>query len=203
MRRLLPGLVAMLAGIVILVDMLWAPKWLGPWPSLLLETALVLGAVALLFGTAHLVATHVTRLASRQPQAAYSAVLVIALLATFGLGVAAPGSAALTWIFAYLYTPLQATMMGLMSFVLVTAIYRAGRLRQRGTLGLVLVALLALVLQAFASDQLSPLVPALRDWLLAVPVTAGARGLLLGIALGAAMAGLRVLCAVERPHTME
>jgi hypothetical protein len=46
--------------------------------------------------------------------------------------------------------------------------------------------------------QTSPL-PSLRDWLLAVPTTAGARGILLGTTLGTLMVGLRVLVGVEWP----
>jgi hypothetical protein len=47
---------------------------------------------------------------------------------------------------------------------------------------------------------LSPALPALRAWLLAVPVTAGMRGILLGIALGTIATALRVLLAVDRPY---
>jgi hypothetical protein len=38
---------------------------------------------------------------------------------------------------------------------------------------------------------------------MAVPVTAGARGILLGIALGATAAGLRILFGIEHPYAPE
>ena len=41
---------------------------------------------------------------------------------------------------------------------------------------------------------------AIRDWLIAVPASAGARGVLLGVALGTIAIGLRVLTGVERPY---
>ena len=203
MRRVLPIAVAVLAGGVVLLDMLLAPAWLGRWPRLLLETAMVLGAVALLLGTAHLTVTHARRAAEREPGGMYGAVLLVALLVTFGIGVAAPGAPALSWIFRYLYTPLQATMLGLMTFVLVGAVYRAGRLRQRGAAWLVGIALVMLLVRVLASDAISPLFPALRDWLADVPVMAGARGILLGVALGTLSAGLRVLLGIERPYVQE
>jgi hypothetical protein len=117
-RRVFPIAVAVLAGGTVLLDLLLAPAWLGRWPRLLLEAALVLGAFALLLGTAHLTVTHARRAVQREPQGVYGAVLVIALLVTFGIGVAAPRAPALSWVFRYLYTPLQATMLGLMTFVL-------------------------------------------------------------------------------------
>ncbi|MFO7695991.1 MAG: hypothetical protein R6X16_02395 [Anaerolineae bacterium] len=203
MRRLLPVAVALIAGWVVLMDMMIAPAWLGSLPQFLLEAALVLGAFALLFGTAHLAATHGVRVAQGQSQSSYGAVLVLALVVTFVIGVAFPGSRALSWIFRYLYTPLQATMLGLMTFVLVGAVYRVGRLKRRGAGWLVGVALVLLLVQVLASDAISPLLPALRDWIMAVPVTAGARGILLGIALGATAAGLRILFGIEHPYAPE
>jgi hypothetical protein len=202
-RRVFPIAVAVLAGGTVLLDLLLAPAWLGRWPRLLLEAALVLGAFALLLGTAHLTVTHARRAVQRKPQGVYGAVLVIALLVTFGIGVAAPRAPALSWVFRYLYTPLQATMLGLMTFVLVGAVYRAGRLRQRSATWLVGIALALLLVRVLAADAISPLFPALRDWIAAVPVTAGARGILLGVALGTLAAGLRILLGTEHPYVQE
>ena len=40
----------------------------------------------------------------------------------------------------------------------------------------------------------------LRQWLTGVPAMAGARGLLLGIALGTIATGVRILMGVDRPY---
>jgi hypothetical protein len=45
-------------------------------------------------------------------------------------------------------------------------------------------------------DQL----PVIKDWVLDVPALAGARGILLGVALGTAATGLRVLLGLDRPY---
>ncbi len=203
MKRLLPVAVAVLAGTVVLLDMVLTPAWSGPLARLLLEAALVLGATALLFATGHLAVTHASGIARGEPESGYRSVLLAALLITFGIGVALPGSATLSWVFRYLYTPIQATMLGLMTFVLVNAAYRVGRLGPRGARVLIGLALALLLLQVAASEAISPLFPALRDWMLAVPVTAAARGILLGVALGVTAAGLRVLLGIDRPFTVE
>jgi hypothetical protein len=44
------------------------------------------------------------------------------------------------------------------------------------------------------------LLGSLRNWLATVPALAGARGLLLGIALGTIATGLRILMGVDRPY---
>lgn len=203
MKRLLPVAVAMLAGTVVLLDMVLAPSWLATPARLLLETALVLAAAALLFATGHLAVTHGAGIVRGEPESGHRSVLLAALLITFGIGVALPGSAAMSWIFRHLYTPIQATMLGLMTFVLINAVYRAGRMGPRGARTLIGLALVLLLLQVAASDAISPLLPALRDWMLAVPVAAATRGILLGVALGATAAGLRVLLGIDRPYTVE
>ena len=40
----------------------------------------------------------------------------------------------------------------------------------------------------------------IRDWLMAVPVSAGARGILLGIALATVVTGVRVLIGQDRSY---
>ena len=45
-------------------------------------------------------------------------------------------------------------------------------------------------------DQL----PAIKDWVFDVPMLAGMRGILLGVALGTLATGLRVLLGVDRPY---
>jgi hypothetical protein len=42
--------------------------------------------------------------------------------------------------------------------------------------------------------------PVIKDWVLEVPALAGARGILLGAALGTAATGLRVLLGIDRPY---
>jgi len=44
------------------------------------------------------------------------------------------------------------------------------------------------------------LIGSIRDWLLAVPVSAGARGILMGIALAVTVAGVRVLIGQDRSY---
>ncbi|NLT74015.1 MAG: hypothetical protein GXX94_07440 [Chloroflexi bacterium] len=203
MKRVLPVAVALMTGWIVLLDMLLEPAWLGPSARILLEIALVLSACALLYGTAHLGVTHVSRLVRHEPEGLYGAVLVGALLVTFISGVAAPTSGAMTWIFRYLYSPLQATLLGLMTFVLICAVYRVARLHQKRALPVVGLGLALLLIQVLASDTISPILPDLRDWIMRVPVTAGMRGILLGIALGMMAAGMRLLLASDRPYTGE
>jgi hypothetical protein len=203
MRRFLPVSVASLSGILVLLGYFADGEMLGNLPNLLIEAAAFLAALALLVGAAHLAIVHGRRVVGGEAQGGQSVVLVIALVATFGIGVLLPGSAALAWVFDHLLTPLQATMTALLAFFVVSGAYRAFRVRHAGAVVLLVTSLFMLLAQLAISQRLSPVVPALRDWTLAVPVTAGVRGILLGTALGTLGATLRILTGIDRPQAQE
>ncbi len=207
MRRILPVAITLITGIVVLLGYLTSSEPLVRASNLLIEAAAFLASLALLIGAAHLVMVHGRRaLGGETPGEArrgYSAVLVIALLGTFVVGVALPGSATLAWIFDHLYAPLQATMTALLAFFIVSGAYRAFRLGRAGGVVFLVTALFMFAAQLGSSQRLSPYIPALREWLLMVPVTAGVRGILLGSALGILAGSLRILVGVDRPHAQE
>lgn len=201
MRRVIPVAVAGLSGLIVLLDFFGAS--LGDVPNLLIEASAFLAAVALLMGAAHLVRVHARRALHREPHGGHSAALVIALLATFGIGVLMPGSSELTWVFEHLYTPLQASMTALLAFYVVSGAYRAMRLGRAGANLMLGASLFMLLAQLAVSQRISPYIPALGQWVLAIPVTAGVRGMLLGAAVGILAASLRILTGIDRPQAQE
>lgn len=95
-----------------------------------------------------------------------------------------------------LQVAVESALAGMLFFFLVFAAYRMMR---RGVTiwNALFVVTLLIVLAAYALPGVG-LLSAIRDWLLAVPVTAGTRGLLIGIALGTLFVGVRVLIGQER-----
>jgi hypothetical protein len=65
-------------------------------------------------------------------------------------------------------------------------------------------ALIVLVTTSPLVTDLFPLIGerlhSLRNWFTTVPATAGARGILLGIALGTIATGIRILIGADRPY---
>jgi hypothetical protein len=118
------------------------------------------------------------------------------------------------WVYRYLQAALGAAISGLIVFFLVFAGFRLLRRRswRLTSVVFIIVAILSLIGMApFFNLDLADLpvtgqytLNAVRTWpwiwLSQVPAVAGARGLLLGIALGAIATGLRVLLAIDRPY---
>jgi hypothetical protein len=94
---------------------------------------------------------------------------------------------------------IESSLAGLLLFALVYGAYRTLRKRVSGWGLLFMIALLVVLAGALPLANLAP-VAALRDWLMSVPVSAGARGILLGIALATVVTGVRVLIGQDRSY---
>jgi len=203
MKKTLPLIVAILCGVLSLADFIIPNPQLDALGAVLVEGVTILAAFALLLGLLNILGTHVHRVATGEGNRGLSLSLILAMLITMAVGIAFPHSGALRWIFRYLYVPLQSTMTALLAFFVVSAAYRAFRLRNIEALILLVTSLLVLFTQLPFVGAISPSLAIIRDWLMRVPVTAATRGLILGIALGTIATSLRILLAVDRPYTGE
>ncbi len=201
MRGVLPGLVALLAGLVVLLDLFFDNPLLDALGGRLLEGAIVLGAFALILGLWNLLATHERRIRRREPGWATSVAILLSALGSLALGLVAWQGPAWAWFYRYLLFPLEASAGALLAFAIANAAVRTWRF---GTLegSLLLVAGLPVLLGSLPlGASWATGLGSLRDWIVAVPVLAAVRGILLGVGLGIVATGLRVLFWVDRPYT--
>ncbi len=172
----------------------------GAYLGLVLNWAIIVSSVALLVAIASLIVTHIRFVAVGRRGFIYSLVLISAFLATFltGIfkGVEDPGY--LRWI-AAIQKPLEIALLGLIALVMMSAAVRLFRVQGWSilTVSFGFSALLFLVLNLGLSDWsgnqvLSPVISTLQR----LPVI-GARGLLIGVSLGALLMGFRVLFGQE------
>lgn len=210
LSKALATVVAVGAGFITLLGLLQVPVFkelstpLLNWVSLLVSVGILVGALNLFL-------VHSKRVGAGAPGWVYSLLLVVSLFAVVALNLAAPAlgwgsgpaSPLNTWLFTYIQTAVSAALAGLLFFFLVLAGYRLWQRRPSLTsLVFITVAVVTLIGLAPLPGFLSSLSP-LRDvriWITQVPAVAGARGLLLGIALGVVATGLRVLLAQDRPY---
>jgi len=172
--------------------------------------ASILAAVAVGLGALNLLGVHLKKISDQSGGWVYSIFLVLSLLGVIGASMAAPflgmgsGPANTTnaWVFKYIVAAVGTALSGLLIFFLVFAGYRL--LRRRPSVASVTFLIVALVSILGMAPQLPELPDlGLRDlwiWISQVPAVAGARGVLLGIALGVIATGLRILLAVDRPY---
>ena len=206
--------IAVSAGLLTLLSLVVDSDPLRALRGLFVEWTVILIAFALLLGAANVLRVHARRIHDRK-DTLYSLVLILAFLAVFVPGIMPTGSgpeflspylgptgAVVDFSFRYIQRPLQATFYSLLAFLAAAAVWRTFRARSVASL----VMFLACILVLLGSIRLNvgewwQLVIETKDWIMNVPVLAGARGILLGIALGALVAGARVLMGVDRPYS--
>lgn len=201
--------VAMLAGFIVLFLRL-LPAGLDALYIRLVQIAAVLAAVALLVGLVNLGRTHYRKILEGGSQSFYSGVLIFAFGFTFlaALVLGPAGQFAdfevTNWLFQYIQVPIEISLVALLA---VSLIYAAARLLRRKpdsfSFIFVITALLVLLGGSLLGTGnfgfISEAVGGIRNWIVTVPAVGGARGLLLGVALGAVATGLRILLGADRP----
>ena len=186
-------------GLIVLFDFFFTLPLVNAIGAAFREWTIILTAFAVLLGLINLLSVHLSRVLRRnEPSAGYSAIVLVvaALVFVIGLIFQVP-SAPMNWIFDNVYVPLQGAFFALVAFFLATAAYRALRAKSIETTLMLLAALVVFIGQA-------PLVNAMtqaKEWVLNVPSTAGARGILLGVALGTIATGVRLITGMDRPYS--
>lgn len=201
LKRVLPAAVAIAVGLFVLVSVFTSIPVLDPIGTYFIDTAIIIAAFALFLGLINLVRVHYRRIRDRKTGWPYSIVLLISVFVVLAVGLpsSGPSEPVVQWIFDYVQAPIQASFSALLVFFVVAATYRLLRVRNVESVVLLIVVLLVLVGQVTVG--LLPIMPQIKDWIVSVPAMAGVRGILLGVALGAILTGIRLLLGVERPYS--
>ncbi len=199
-RRWLPLIIGLLAGAIAIVSF-WAPN---PVSDGLLDVVALLATVALLIGIGSVINTHRRRVAARARDWGGSLVLIIALLTTFVIALlpnllGAGAAVATNFAFQYIYQPLAGSLLALLVFFALRAAWRAFQVRPGEAAIIVSVAAVFLIVSG-PWAALAPGLEAALDWIRAYPVLGVARGLLIGVGIGALVASVRVLLGLDQPY---
>jgi hypothetical protein len=180
-------------------------RWLDEWMVIIASFALLLGVVSM-------VQVNLARVRRRQKGWIFGVIVLIsfAMMTVFGLLPTSLGGgqgerpdgtlAPFTWVFQFMYAPLQSTMFSLLAFYVASASYRAFRVKNVEA-SLLLVGALAIMFGRIPLGKIIlPFAPDLAEWIMQFPNTAAQRGIIIGAALGAASMSIRVLVGIERPY---
>lgn len=194
--------IAILAGLVVLSGYFIEVSFLTDLRLLFVSWAVLLTAVAVIVGVINLLRVHWGRIKVHQSGWFYSLVLVVCLLAT--LVIAAyfgPVSQPSMYLYNHILAPLE---MSLMALLAVTLLMAAAKLLQRRLSGFSLIFIGVVVLVVLGTISIPGIelqsLREVKNWIAQTWAGAGARGILLGVALGTVATGIRVLLGVERPY---
>lgn len=176
-----------------------------------LRTGLVLAAVALLVGIINLASVHIKKIGGESENSGYSLILLISLLVTLVIGIidmtqtylfGQPNFQMTNWVFTNIQLPIETSLLAVTAISLIYA--AASILRKRMDIYTIIFffIVLLILLGSFSIPPATiPFLGVIRDWIMRVPALGGARGLLLGIALGTITTGIRILMGTDRPYS--
>lgn len=207
LKGLFSTLIAIVSGLIVLVGYFVQLPFLIELSQTVLNWAVLLTAFAVLLGIFNLFLVHTRRLTRKAKGAGYSLILILSMLATLTVGVAIPlfpaATETLDAIFRAVVLPAEASLMALLAVTLTYAGLRLWR-RRFNLFSVVFLVTALLMLLGLAPLPLLGNIPILSDTvrpvLAQVFAAGGARGILIGVALGALLTGLRVLFGVDRPY---
>jgi hypothetical protein len=216
-KRFIATIIAGVAGIIVLIDFARSIAGIDQIARLVLDWAALLAAIALLVGLLNVAGGHLRRVLNRQADWGYSLVLLIAMLLVIINGtiigfwnqggetkvVVLPKSLVeqpIRDVFRAFYEPLAGSFLALLAFFSLSAALRALRRRTIDALVILIVAVLVLALAALPQLGNMPMLGQGVQWISDYVALAGARGLLIGAAIGAVVAGVRVLLGFDQPY---
>lgn len=194
--------IAIAAGLFVLVGYFIQMDALVDLQMMLIDGAIFIAGWAVIVGIVNLVVVHTEKFRTRQKGGMYSVLLVISLVGTLGLGLLlGPENQYVRLAVDAIIVPVEASLMAILA---VTLIYASIRLLRRrvDVMSIVFLIVTVVFLIAIVPTPFSAIAPA-QDFVLDIAgwfSRGGARGLLIGIALGTLLTGLRVLFGVDRPY---
>lgn len=203
-KRFLPTIIAMLVGILVLFGYLLPLDFLVTLRDvILLRWATILSAFALIVAYLNLLRVHLLRLTSARKKKFTSLLVVLSALGTLILVLVQGIEGVLTQqVLNAVLIPGESALLALTAVTLIVAGMRI--LRARRTAGAVVFVIAAgiILLTTVAYSVYPNVLSVLREGVDTL-ATAGMRGLVMGVALGVTLTGLRILLGIDRPHSDE
>jgi hypothetical protein len=203
MRAPVAYAIALIAGGITLLGYFFSIPILDDLRTRMLGWAVILVGIATLVGSLNLVGVHWRKLTAKKGRDLYSLFFLVAFIVTLGSGLwLTPMDTNFQQVVTSIQLPVETSLLALLAITLTVACFRLPR-RGRGWMGVIFIisVLVFLILD-------SGIIPLSGNSILSdasatihrLP-TAGARGILLGIALGSLTTGLRIFLGTDRPYS--
>lgn len=196
-------LVAVVSGLIVLIGTIFPIPQILELRGIFLNLAIIVGGFALLIGVVNLVSVHWNKIFAEPHNAVYSAVLLAGFLCVLFTGlVFGPANRFFTNLSSTVIFTVESSLLAVLSFSLIVACFKLFQKRQ-GAMGIIFAVSTVVFLLTLggmtAIGESTPLLNSLSALINDLPL-AGARGILLGVSIGAIVTGLRVLAGIDRPY---
>ncbi len=200
MRRATIPAIVIAVGVLLLADLLVVNRALSDVAAVVVDAAILVAAGAALAGLGSLAARRSTDLWRRRGDPIGAALVLAGMAAVLvaGLRPGADGASdpAVGWLVSAIMLPIAATLFGLLFVSTLSAAQRSVATGGREALVLIGAAVVVLVLLLPIAGAAGDALAAAADWTLDVPIGAVFRGILVGVAVLAAVFAARTLLGI-------
>jgi hypothetical protein len=195
-------IIAIGVGLLILLGYFFNTPILSIIQTELISWAITLTAVSILVGVISLLTVHLRKIQNKDKGITNSLILILSFITTLALGIYfGPMATIFQSIWSAIQIPVETSLLSLLAISLAYAIFRVfhRKINLFSVIFVITVLLMLLINSGFLPINNIPVIKDIAYILNQIPV-AGARGILLGVALGSLTTGLRVLLGSDRPY---
>lgn len=215
LRAPIATVIAIATSLIVLAGYLFARNaagdvtLLGGIRETVLQIAMVLAAVALFIGIKNLIQVHLAKIRKGEDES-YSFVLLAAFIITLLVGLydialnlflGEPNFQRILWLFEYVQVPIETSLLAVLAVSLTYGIARMlGRRLNLISVVFVVVVFVVIVSTIPLVTTYLPFMEDFKSLIIYLPAVGGARGILLGVALGVIATGIRVIIGTDKPY---
>ncbi|KAF0125627.1 MAG: hypothetical protein FD189_1423 [Elusimicrobia bacterium] len=181
---------------------------INKWENIVFGFAFLLGLLSLFF-------SHYNKIRRRVPGWGYSIfvyigflMMVVPAFVSWGQQLDGASLTSLGWAYRFVFNALSGTMFSVLAFYIVSTAYRAFRIKSPQAAVLFIAALIMIIGKVPLGQMMwdgalgwtNVLVADIVEWLMSVPVVAGRRGIMMGLAVGAIVTALKIIFGIERQY---
>lgn len=200
MRRPTIPAIVIAVGVLLLADLLVVNQALGDVATVLVNAAILVAAGGALAGLASLTLRRSSDLWRRRGDPIGAGLVLVGMAAVLvaGLRPGADGASdpAVGWLVSALMLPIAATLFGLLFVTTLSAARRSAATGGREAIVVIGAAVVVLVLLLPLAGAAGDALAAAAEWTLDVPIGAVFRGILIGVAVLAAVFAARTLLGI-------
>jgi amino acid permease len=196
--------VAIGVGLVVMAGYFIPLPLLQNTKSVLLDWGIIVTGAATLVGLLNLVGVHWRKINAPKEHNFYSVIFILAFLFTLAAGlVFGANNTYFQKIVSAVQIPVETTLLALVPVVLIYALIRYWQRKKSLTAAVFILSVLFFLLVSSGLLTFGLQIPVIQDVVSIIQrlPLAGGRGILIGVALGSILTGLRILMGIDRPYS--
>lgn len=205
-RRLIPMTITFVVGLLLTANYFWKQTQLQVIYNTILSWTTLLYSFALIVAVVNLAKINIVNIAKRKEEWSYSSVPLVVLLvvaSVSSLQTIPSVKAIFDFLIGSIFTYGGAAVTGFLAFYIVSAAFRAFRVKTIDATLMLSCAIIVMLTNAPIGATIWSGIPVIGNWIQLVPSVAGTAGLIIGIALATLSVSVRTILGYERGYLGE